>query len=529
MQKCQQCEKDFEIKNEDREFYDMFQVPDPIFCPKCRLKTRLAFRNAKSLYKRKCDFSGKEIISQYNPKQPFPVYDTDVWFSDQWDVLDYGRDFDFNRDFFDQIKELADVVPHMSRYIISGTMENSEFTNCAGYCKNCYLVGEADYNEDCYFSNRLFYSKNCIDCSVIFKCELCYECIDCNECFNVKFSQDTKSSTDSYFLLDCRSCQNCIGCVNQRYAKYKVFNKQYSKDEYDKKIKAMHLETREGLEKIKKQFEELVKTQPRRNLQVERNENSLGNYLYNSKNAYMCFDSEDLDNCRYCTRLFKEVKSCMDHNSWGDRAELLFECNSCGNNVYDLKFCHHCMTDSSHLEYCIMCNAAKDCFGCVGLNKNQYCILNKQYSKQEYKDLKAKIIDYMKKTGEYGRFFPRELSDYGYNETIATDYYPLTKKEAEKQGFGWYEKSEPPAQDNLTKCKECGKNIQVIKQEKEFLEKNNLPKPELCPDCRHKARQAKRTPPEIFKRKCVNCHKMTLTSAKTGDIYCDKCFKNEVY
>jgi len=450
MPKCQQCKTDFEINKGDREFYDIFQVPDPVFCPKCRLMTRLAFRNAKSLYKRKCDLSGKEIISQYHSEQPFPVY-------------------------------------------------------------------------DCYFSNRVFYSKNCIDCSVIYKCELCYECIDCNECFNVQFCQDTKSSTDCMFMLDCRSCQNCIGCVNQRYAKYMILNKQYTKEEFEEKRKNLNFS------KLKKEFKELVKTQPHRNLQVERNENSLGNYLYNSKNAYMCFDSDDLDNCRYCTRLFKEVKSCMDHNSWGDRAELLFECNSCGNNVYDLKFCHHCMTDSSHLEYCIMCNASKDCFGCVGLNKHQYCIFNKQYTKEVYEKLKEKIINYMKEIGEYGRYFPRSMSDYGYNETIATDYYPLTKEEARKQGFKWYEKQEPPPQENLKKCIDCGNNIQIIKQEKEFLEKARLPEPETCPDCRHKARQAKRTPPEIYKRKCSNCDKITLTSHKTGNIYCDKCFKNEVY
>ena len=529
MNNCQQCQKEFEIKNEDKEFYKIFKVPEAKFCPQCRMMTRLAFRNARSLYKRKCDLTGKEIISQYHSNQPFPVYETAQWFSDKWNPLDYGRDFDFSRPFFEQIKELNNVVPHMSQYIISGTLENSDFTNCTGYLKNCYLIAESDYDEDCYYSNRVYYSKNCLDCSVIFKCELCYECIDCNECFNVKFSQDTKSSTDCFFMLDCRSCQDCIGCVNQRYAKYMIFNKQYTKEEYEKKKEELKLDTKEGLIKVKKEFEEFVKTQPRRNLQVERNENCVGNYLYDSKSAYMCFDSESIENSRYGIRLFKDVKSCMDYNSWGDKAELLFECTSCGNSVYNMKFCTHSMTDSADLEYCMQMNACKNCFACVGLNKKKFCIFNKQYSEEEYIKLKAKIIDHMKKTGEYGQFFPRELSDFGYNETIAMDYYPLTQEEAEKQGFKYYKKEVPPANPNLASCKDCGKNIQIIKQEKEFLENNDLPEPDLCPDCRHKARQAKRTPPEIFKRKCSNCDKITMTSHKKGDIYCDKCFKNEVY
>ena len=36
----------------------------------------------------------------------------------------------------------------------------------------------------------------------------------------------------------------------------------------------------------------------------------------------------------------------------------------------------------------------------------------------------------MEATGERGEFFPVWLSPWGYNETYANDYYPLSRKEA---------------------------------------------------------------------------------------------------
>jgi hypothetical protein len=36
----------------------------------------------------------------------------------------------------------------------------------------------------------------------------------------------------------------------------------------------------------------------------------------------------------------------------------------------------------------------------------------------------------MQTTGERGEFFPAQMSTFGYNESIANDFYPLTKQEA---------------------------------------------------------------------------------------------------
>jgi len=86
---------------------------------------------------------------------------------------------------------------------------------------------------------------------------------------------------------------------------------------------------------------------------------------------------------------------------------------------------------SNNVLYSDTCHACKDCFGCVGIRHKQYCIFNKQYSQEEYEQLVPKIIEHMKQTGERGEFFPTDMSIFGYNETEAQTYYPMTKEEVE--------------------------------------------------------------------------------------------------
>src|SRR3989338_7740375 len=95
---CQNCKASFVIDASDFQFYEKIKVPPPTFCPECRMVRRMAFRNERALYKRK-DAFGNDVISIYSPDKPFIVYDQNYWWSDKWDALDYGRDYDFSKSF----------------------------------------------------------------------------------------------------------------------------------------------------------------------------------------------------------------------------------------------------------------------------------------------------------------------------------------------------------------------------------------------------------------------------------------------
>ena len=103
------------------------------------MQRRLAFYNRRRLYRRTCDLSGKSIVSMFPPDSEFTVYDKDLWYSDAWDPLSYGRDFDFSRPFFEQFHDLMKATPYLSVAVV-GQNENSEFTNDNQRLKNCYLV-----------------------------------------------------------------------------------------------------------------------------------------------------------------------------------------------------------------------------------------------------------------------------------------------------------------------------------------------------------------------------------------------------
>ena len=95
---CRHCSVKFDITDKDLEFYDRvspvfggvkYGIPSPTLCPDCRQQRRLSFRNERSLYKRKCDATGKNIISIFSPDKPYKVYEQSEWWSDRWSALDY--------------------------------------------------------------------------------------------------------------------------------------------------------------------------------------------------------------------------------------------------------------------------------------------------------------------------------------------------------------------------------------------------------------------------------------------------------
>jgi len=551
---CTECGQTFEITGDDRKFLKDFDVPDPTSCPECRLRRRLLERNSRKLYWRTCDLTGERILSQFHTDHPFPVFSPEAWWSDQWDALTYGQEIDFSRPFFEEFAELRNKVPHQARFVIQGTMVNSDYVNNAGYSKNCYLIAEADYDEDCLYSNRVYHCKNAVDCFNCHQSELIYECLDCIDCHSLFFSQDCHNCSDSFFLKSCIGCSECIGCMNQRQKRYMIFNVQYTKEEYETQKKALELDSSSGVAALRMKAADFFKIQPQRYVQGEHNEHSTGDHISNTRNAFSCMDAKDLEDCRYCQRVSMGVKSSMDYTFWGDNVERAYQCGACGNNVYNLKFSTMCTTNMTECEYMDSCTGCKNCFGCVGLKKKQYCILNTQYTKEEYEKLREKLIAHMKQSGEYGEFFPKSMSSFSYNESIAMEYFPLSKAEALKRGYPWRDEQEekPDVQKVIPAGKlpetiaevpddvlswavtsELSKRpFRIVKQELAFYRTHNLPIPHLHPEERQDRRTALRPPRRLWKRPCSACGKeveSTFAPERKERVLCEECYLKEVY
>jgi hypothetical protein len=160
----------------------------------------------------------------------------------------------------------------------------------------------------------------------------------------------------------------------------------------------------------------------------------------------------------------------------------------------------------------------------------------------------------MRKTGEWGEFFPVELSSFPYNVTLAADAFPLTKEDVERRGWRWREEiDEKPKASKIIPAEklpdsideipddilnwaiecECSKRpFKIIKQELEFYREMRLPIPHFHPDERHRRRMALRNPRKLWKRNCMKCQtkiQTTYAPERPEIVYCEECYLKHVY
>jgi hypothetical protein len=568
---CLNCKKDFTITPDDFGFYEKIKVPPPTFCPHCRYIRRLLDRNEYNFYKRKCDATGKDIISIYKPEVPFPVYNQDYWKSDAWDELAYGRDFDFSRPFFEQYEELRSKVPHLA--MVNASSINSEYTNQANNNKDSYMLFTSDYCEKCMYGS--WCQNNCYflsDCYMAGKSEFCYECVNITKCSNCAWAYDCSDCVNVYFSSDCRGCTDCFGCVGLRNKQYYFYNENFSKEEYEKRVKNYLLD-RKFIEESKERFFKFRGGFPLKFYHGANIQNSSGDYLQNTERSLMAFNCRDTKDTAYMQDAWTQTDDCRDCTEIC-KGQLSYEIQGVEipHRTIVARSCFNVITDSF---YCDMCFGVSDCFGCFGLKQKQYCILNKQYSKEDYLILKEKIIEHMRSTKEWGEYFPGKFSPFAYNESMAQDYFPLSKDEAIKAGYIWYDRptrdykitikadqtpetiSETPEsileeviqcssqndEESKNKYTLCTAAFKITDLELTLYKKMKIPIPAKCFPCRRQDRFALRNPRKLWERGCMcekkshnhgeeKCEVKFETSyapERPEIVYCEKCYQAEVY
>ncbi|MCX6722862.1 MAG: hypothetical protein NT094_02205, partial [Candidatus Staskawiczbacteria bacterium] len=448
-----------------------------------------------------------------------------------------------------QYEELSNTVPRLS--LNNANSVNSEYTHLAADNKDCYMLFESSNNERCNHSYWMQLSKDCLDCAFVSNSELCYEVFVAWNCYKLFFSKECRDCTDSYFLRDCVGCSNCFGCVGLRNKNYCIFNEQYSKEEYLKILEEKKDQIKQGnIDVLLREFKDFSLKYINKYSYIQKSVRSTGNYLLNTKNCVNCFHGDEAENCKYGYHVWRNAKDCMDVSTAGRDAELAYESINVGMKNYNVKFGIQDWNGNNNLTYCESCSGSSNLFGCISLNKKQFCILNKEYSKESFDELRTKIIEHMKKTGEYGEFFPTKISMFSYNETVAQDHFPLTKEDALKQGFSWKDQEEKNVNigGDIIGCVHNGKcddhctiGFKVIKAELDFYEKMDLPIPKLCPNCRHFERLKQRNPLKLWHRqcmcnkdhphhtgKCPNEFETSYAPDRPEIVYCEECYQQEV-
>jgi len=346
--------------------------------------------------------------------------------------------------------------------------------------------------------------------------------------------------------------------------------------------------TFDRLQKIQEEFERLKKTNIVPWAMIYHSNAATGNWIDNCKNTFDSFNCNDVEDGRYLYGISRG-KDLMDYWQWSSDSELVYEAINTGIQCGRLKFVNECWNQFFDAEYSMNCHSAQHLFGCVGIRKGEYSILNQRYTKEEYEVLVTRIKKHMDemlyrdaagRTYGYGEYFPIEISPFAYNETMAQEFFPITKEEAMKQGYPWREPETrnytitlktdalPSAADSagaeITKpvigCEhagacthQCTTAFRILPEDLRFYSMLKVPLPQLCPNCRHANRLYLRNPLNLWNQKCQcrgasveggtyvntgthfhgnescpNEFKTSHAPNRSETVYCEQCYQAEV-
>jgi len=321
-------------------------------------------------------------------------------------------------------------------------------------------------------------------------------------------------------------------------------NQPLPKAEYEKRIKEFKGSYR-NFEKAKEILRKLQQERVHKYSNITNSENCTGDFIQDSKNCLNSYDMNDSEDCRYVW-LSVQGKDSYDCSNIYIKPQLHYQMMGT-LEAFHVAFSIYCF-HSQNILYSQQIYNSKDLFGCMGLRRKQYCVFNKQYTREEYEALVPKIVEHMKKTEEWGQFFPPKFAAHGYNESLASEYCPLKPAEVKARGWNWkrddseaaYQGPNVEVPDNIRDVPDditerilsSEKLYKVIPQELRFYRQLGLPIPRKSPDERYDERLRLRNPRKLYDRACAKCQlpiKSTFAPGRPETIACEKCYLAAVH
>ncbi|HBR80908.1 MAG: hypothetical protein UX09_C0015G0010 [Candidatus Uhrbacteria bacterium GW2011_GWE2_45_35] len=401
-----------------------FKVPPTTVAPDVLMNYLNGFNTGFAAFWKAHVKTGQPILSAIHPDSPFPVVSDKEFY--ELDNTEYGQEPDSQRSVLEQLFEIQTKTPidatrnsgieNSTAVVASINVLNSHAVFGSFQVKNSFYVstlGGGEDDIDASGSDKIFQSHS-VSASV--------------EIFNGFFIICSSACRDSSFLFDCQDCEFCFGGTNLRHKKFVFFNQQLSEAEYREKIKDIDLSQAEVFEKYKADFFCLWREQGiwPENFNINSPESS-GDRLINClrcENGYLLIKSSDCFNTRFAIEAETNV-----YCSGNAKASRAYMCTG-GSFSADSKFCQ-ASPRIINCEYCINCVECENCFACVNLFRKKFCVLNKQYTEEEYWSLVDKLKCKMLEDGEYGRFFPAKTSPCGFQFSGGEIYRGFSEAELE--------------------------------------------------------------------------------------------------
>lgn len=401
------------------------------------------------------------------------------------------REYDFQSNFFENYSSLNSRVHFPNLTHINS--ENCDYSDIVGWSKNAYLSFIVMESENVLYSYSVKdNSRNVVNSTVVSKwSENIFSSNTITQSFNIFYAKYITNSSNIWFCSNLIWCTECIFSDNLENKSYCISNKEFTKEEYFSQKKAI-LDNKEKFEEWFGNLSRIGKNIGSTNVN--------GNSIINSTNIVnWCFVNQ-VENGKNLimvgsNSLFKNCYDVFDSGTGADSANLYWLSGwGMWNNQYN-----SIISLGSNLYYCNFCWECSFCIGCIWLKNKSYCILNKEYSKEEWYELVDKIFAQMDNDWILGNFFPSSINPFYFNDTMAyliNDKF--TKEEIIASWFLWRDKKitvDIPEWAEVVKVEDLdiinfdekilnkviidvqGNSYKIVRMEYEFLKKYNLPLP----------------------------------------------------
>lgn len=387
-----------------------------------------------------------------------------------------SSDFSSNESFFEQYRHLllSSQKPWITHFLNN---ENSDFVDMAYGTKNCYL-----WFSIWWWCENVLYScciatniTNCYNSfSITDNCDNIFSSKVVTGWFNIFYSFNIHNSSNIWFSSNLIGCSECLFCDNLENQSYCIKNIQYGKEEY-LNVKLQYLSQKD-------QFD------------IYRSKITKKGTNYQSKhvNWNAIIFSETIENWEIVTR-FRNARNIF-YGVWSEQWSYnMYDGMDVGINSHDFYWVVWSWTDGdnfycvqlwglgSNLYYCIQTEMSSFCLGCIGLKNKSYCILNKQYSKEDRYEKVDEIFAKMDAEWTLGQFFPATMNPFYFNDTAAYLIDPTFTKE-EVIAKGYLRRDEPikvdiPEGAVVVKTSELDKYEGWVKKETKETKGENGTKP----------------------------------------------------
>jgi hypothetical protein len=383
---CRLTGEQFKVADLEIELYSRFGAEVPDLLPRERIRILSSFLNLRHFFRReqftthRADW-GRSIAADIDP-------------------LSFGRELPRVQQFLEELLDLYNSVP---RPALFGELEKAVGSTSIQLGDRLSYVSAGARVSLGTTSAFVRDSRGFCDSFSCSGLKDSYGCFNSNDLLRVAYAESSNGCSECRFIVNCVDCNHCLFCRDLNGASYQVGNRPVSREEFERILAELNLNTRGGLESALQRFfglkEESVVSANPYSLQTT---NSLN--VWFSNNVTDCVDLFG-----YCEDLEESI--------------LSINCGG-GRRLLGSQFC---WGEVEELYYSAYCTKSRELIGCVGLEGRQYCILNRQYSESDYQALKSSIFESLKKKRSLGRPLNFKFSDYPYNATLAQDLFPLTK------------------------------------------------------------------------------------------------------